>query len=93
MNKTTDGYPGINEVIFCTEPTCIVTAQKKTPYGNWVWVDLFAGPIISCEQYMDSNEWHLFGYKNVKITSKTKRKAKHETKVPREPIICRTCED
>jgi hypothetical protein len=75
------------------EPTCIVTGQKLTPYGNWVWVDLYEGPIVQCEQYMDSNEWHLIGYKNIKIVSRTIRKAKHETKVPREPIICTTCED
>ena len=77
------------------ERLCTVTAQKITPDNEWLSVDMFTGSIVECEQFIDTHEWHLQGYKDVKVVSaepKPKPRIKHEQQEqPR--VHCEICED
>jgi len=77
------------------ERQCTVVGQKITPDNKWISIDMFTGSIVECEDYIATQEWHLQGYKDIKVVSAepiTKPRVKHEQQEqPREH--CQICED
>ena len=79
------------------ERQCTVTGQKITPDQTWISVDMFTGSIIECEQFIDTHEWHLQGYKNIKVVSAetptTTRNQSNDQEEQQPPVYCAICED
>ena len=80
-----------------TERQCTVTGQKITPDQTWISVDMFTGSIIECEDYIATQEWHLQGYKNIKVVSAetptTIRNQSNDQEEQQPPVYCAICED
>ena len=81
------------------ERQCTVTGQKITPDQSWISVDMFTGSIIECEDYIATQEWHLQGYKNIKVVSAetptptTIRNQSNDQEEQQPPVYCAICED
>lgn len=80
------------------ERQCTVTGQKITPDNEWISIDMFTGSIIECEQFIDTHEWHLQGYRDIKVvsaetpTTKPER-TRHELQQEQPRAHCEICED
>tara|TARA_R100000742_G_C4276388_1_gene97410 strand:+ start:1751 stop:1996 length:246 start_codon:yes stop_codon:yes gene_type:complete len=78
------------------ERQCTVTGQKITPDNKWISIDMFTGSIVECEDYIATQEWHLQGYKDIKVVSAepiTKPRVKHELQQEQPRVHCEICED